>query len=245
MSFKRKRPWGYAPRSVKRRRAFRRFRRGRTVVRRRRRFFTRNPWRARLRRRFHSSLPLVQYTRHKFFSEFTITPATSIAMHQTNTNNMFDPNETGAGHQPSMRDTMAALYQKVEVIWCTVATTVFPETANGITYVGQIVANTNDALPSTIDHDAYSEHTHSNFKTMQNADTNEAPVKFFKKVYNRRFMRDRLNNVANVGSDTPERVLISIWITQRDHTAGTAQKVNQMVTYYARWSKPNLAIGSS
>lgn len=235
---KRKRAWGYAKRSAKRRRAFRTYRRTRRLSR-----FRRRPRRFRMsmRRRFSRVLPNKVFCRHKYVSEWSASPSTTVTTHLTNTNNMFDPNETGAGHQPYLRDEMAVLYSYVEVVYCTIKSTMLPNPSNTEpVYVGQLVANANDSVPAGGAIDAWKEHPRSNFKLVPVQSYSDRKYSLYKKTSNRKWVKDKENNEVAVGQDPAERVVHVLWMASYDSTTTCTVEVSQVITYYAIWSRPKL-----
>lgn len=57
------------------------------------------------------NLPPCMVVPHRYCAQLIVTiPATSFNYQQFRLNSLFDPDLTGAGHQPYLRDTMAALY---------------------------------------------------------------------------------------------------------------------------------------
>jgi len=256
---KRRRPWGYARRNVKRRLIFRASRAARRRRRRvsRRRYPRRN--RLSLRRRFTTAYPKVAYRRHKYNSEYTLSATTAVNGHFTTLNNLFDPNLTGGGHQPYNRDTMASLYKFHEVLYATIRTIVIPSVSNTVTmYAGQAVHNYSDAMPATTDHDAYKEHPRCNWKVINatklaggvNPDFHHITprqYKFFKKCRPKRWLKDPENNEVAVSSEVPDsdKVVHNMWIASIDASTNVVCTVIQNVTFYVKWSRPVISAASS
>lgn len=238
---KRKRPWGYARRSVKRRLNFRAFRRRRRLSR----FYRR---RRAPRRMFRRAIPPVVFRRHKYNSEYTLGPATTnVVYHLNSVNSMFKPNGSAAGHQPYQFDEMSTLYDYYEVLWTTVRTIVLNTGANTVIYyVGQFVANESDAGPAVTSHDAWKEHPRCNWKLIypnNNGVDNSYPdhrkYTMWKKIFPKRHLKDKEDNEAPIGQEPATKVYHYTWLVPLTAVATTATIV-QNVTFYVKYSRPKI-----
>lgn len=249
---KRKRTWGNARRSVKRRLVFRAFR----LRNMRRRKFRRRRPRLRSRRAFARAFPYTLLRKHKYATDYTISASTAVAFHQNAVNDMYDPNYTGVGHQPYQRDEMAALYKYYEVLFCTVATTVMPLEDNPVAcYVGQVTHNINDSMPSSSSEDAWKEHPRSNWKLVPQGTYDNAvdpqtyfPLrtrKLYKKCTPRRWLLDKQAPATAVGSSPTERVLHTLWCYPIDEASTITVKVIQTLIFYVKWTRPVISAVTS
>lgn len=77
-----------------------------------------------------SSLPDRMITKHKFVTQFTLNPGLgATAWYGFRANGIYDPDYSGAGHQPLYRDEFAVLYSEYAVISSRIKVTAFPGNA--------------------------------------------------------------------------------------------------------------------
>lgn len=67
--------------------------------------------------RYYSGIPDVFKTK-LIYTEFVTGSTTTPSNIRINANNLYDPNQTGVGHQPYWRDQLATLYQRYRVLGC-------------------------------------------------------------------------------------------------------------------------------
>lgn len=173
----------------------------------------------------------------------------TVQTHATNTNGIYDPNQTGAGHQPYLRDSIAALYQYYEVLYFTVKSSFVPLPDNmSEGYFGQMVAHSADAIPSTGSADEFKEHPRCNWKlvprqavtdiTYVTMEPKQRIYTLYKKVTPRKWVLDKENNESVASSNPSEKIYHYVWTTPLNESTTFGGQVSQIMTYYVRWSRP-------
>lgn len=241
--FKRKRGrWGNARRSVKRRLTFRAFRTRRRTLQRYKR--TRR-WKSKF---IKSIVPRVTFMKHRYESTFTMTPsATVIVYHASNANSMYDPNQSGAGHQPYGRDTMAQLYGVYEVLFCEITSRVFSLAASTAPLlVGQLAKNDTQALPTVGDLTLWKESPACNYKVLRpTAKDNEHVVTLKKKIRCRKWCPDKDQNNGTVGANPAQLVQHVLWCHHIDASTSGAHRCQVSMVFWTMWTQPVLTLASS
>lgn len=104
---------------------------------------------------------------HKYCENIAVTSnAGVLAKYQFSCNGMFDPNQTGTGHQPYYFDQMSALYDHYHVIGSRIKYTIVPYNTNTVpAYVG-VYIDDDTTTTNITDISVLAEQSKCRFKTM-------------------------------------------------------------------------------
>lgn len=182
---------------------------------------------------------------HRYFENVTlVTTGGTPQFHRFRANGMYDPNQTGTGHQPMFYDQMNVLYNHWKVIGSKITVQFIPTAATTVPQFVGVIAD--DDTSSSTDINTLNEQ--SDTKRRQVAFNNSRPVtiKHFysaKKVYGGSIMgNNRLEGDAS--ADPTEQFYFTIYNCPVDGI--TAVGVSALVTidYIAVWTEQKDVGGS-
>lgn len=181
----------------------------------------------------NNPFPLVRYARLRYMDEFTLNPGigTTIA-NSFRANGMFDPNQTGIGHQPMFFDQMMAIYNHFEVLGSRITAT-FIQASN--VYVG-IYTDDDTTFPTTSM--AMLEQKGVKYRLMTNAQTNATTIRS-NWSQKRTFPKSQGDTAlkGNIGADPAEQSYFHVFAGAFNGNDPPVVNVVVKIEYFARFTE--------
>lgn len=182
---------------------------------------------------------------HKYFDSFNMT---NVGGGTTNyffsCNSLFDPNFTGAGHQPLYFDQMAAIYNHYTVIGSKIRVTIGAPTATNTNEI--VVLWINDDTSVTPSLTALVEQSSANYTILNfaNVDTHTLTKKWSAKKTFGGSVLGNDNLQGTVSSSPTEQSFFQISIFPQDLLSSQAFNVQAHIEYIAVWEELKDIAGS-
>lgn len=175
---------------------------------------------------------------HKYEEVVDITSTTGAQqIHRLLANSMYDPNNTGVGHQPLFFDQMAALYNHYHVIGAKLTCTFIPKASAGIAMGVGVVIN-DDASPAYTSISNLGEQSRGQTRVI--APSSNTPVKIVSKYSAKKMYGGSiLGNVNLQGTASANPTELAYWdVVAQAYASGTsAVTVRIQIEYIAVWSE--------
>lgn len=189
--------------------------------------------------------PKIVKMRHRYFENVTLVSSAGVpAFQRFRANGMYDPNQTGVGHQPLYYDQMTPIYNHWKVIGAKISVQFIPTASTTVPQFVGIIAD--DDTSTSVDINTLNEQPDTRRK--QIAFNNNRPVRIThtysaKKVYGPSVMgNNRLEGDAT--ADPTEQFYFTLYNCPVD--GSTAVGVSALVTidYIAVWTEQKDVSGS-
>lgn len=185
-------------------------------------------------------------TKQKYFENFILSPtAGSSSIYQFNLNSIYDPNESGTGHQPMGTDQLQPLYSKYRVYKAIMKVEVFTPAAD--MYVGIGAINNNTPMPA--DAEEFTERYGSTAKIAPGGGGFQRTVlrklirlPVLMGVSSIKYKTDDVY-AANLNANPVERA-IGFVFCQNYNTTAITTRFNCTITYFVEYYDP-IALGKS
>lgn len=183
--------------------------------------------------------PKIMKFRHRYVATHLITSTTGVLQSQSYAaNGLFDPDITGAGHQPMYFDQLAALYNHYLVIGSRMSVKVVPATSTAQVPMRFIawINDANSTVPSTVDAIAESKFAKQkilggpNSPSVQYLNLNWSAKRFFGGSV---MANDELK--ANIGNNPAEVSYYFLSLQAMDASTTVSVQVIVTIDYIALW----------
>lgn len=182
------------------------------------------PYRGMGSNQIYDPFPAQMRVRMRYCATITLTPTLGVADHYLfRANSIFDPDQTGAGHQPYGHDTYAAIYNHYQVESSTCVITPL-ENADGVIGISLTDDTTVNANFDTI--------KETKGTAMKPMGANGVPMNVVQ-YYNRNqiFNPAQANDKANFGANPAEVSFFHVWATAKDSTASDTFTIQVAISY--------------
>lgn len=161
----------------------------------------------------------------------------SLATNVFQANGIFDPDVSGAGHQPLYRDTYAAIYDQYVVIGSKIKMVIMPKTL-GIPVIAGIVTDDDSTLSTTLS--TRMEQNNSIWAGVANGEAAEPTVltaTFEPLMYFGVDAKDDGTSTTAVGADPTESIVYGCYITAVDGVTSVTCHVAYEIEYTVKFSE--------
>lgn len=167
--------------------------------------------------------PAKQMARLRYSTDISITPTTGAAgFYVFRANSIFDPDQSGVGHQPYGHDTYSTIYSKYQVKKATITVT---PTSNTNCIYGVNLAN---AAGATGDFDLVKEKKGARFSVYNSNGPSNSVVNW----YDDKLFPNQAGADADFGSNPDDQMYFNVWCTMPTSTTAGAQRDFQVTITY-------------
>lgn len=177
---------------------------------------------------------------HRYCQTFNNVSSTGVtAVQRFRTNGMYDPDQTGTGHQPMFFDQLAALYNHYVVIGSKITVKCVPSTSTTVPQFVGVNINDDSSLPGGVDVNTINEQPDSVFRQIAYAP--DKPITITRKwSAKKRFGGSILANTELQGTpttDPTEQSFFTLYNVAVDGASNVGCWMTVTIEYIAIWKE--------